>query len=389
MNPYRNEINALFPEMVSWRRILHQQPELSFHELQTAEFIYQHLQAWGIESQKNVGGNGVVGYIKGGYPGPTVALRADMDALPIQDQKTCEYASKVPGVMHACGHDAHTSVLLGVAKLLSEHSSELHGNVRLIFQHAEEISPGGAKSMIEAGALDDVDVIYGVHLWTPLPVGTTASTRGPLMAAVDEFQIEILGKGGHAGLPHETIDSIVIGSHLVVQLQSIVSRRVNPVEPCVITVGSFQGGHAYNIIADRCVLRGTVRTFNSQLRSQVQEQIETLVHHSCSMYGAQGIVKYVNSYPAVVNYSGEADRFFDTSGSLFGTDKVQTSALIMAAEDFSYYLQKIPGCFMFVGAGNAENGIIHPHHHPKFDIDENAMKQSAELLINMAINYME
>lgn len=389
MEQYREKINQLFPEMVSWRRKLHQQPELSFNEDQTAEFVYQQLSQWGIRAQKNVGGHGVVGFIKGAHPGATVALRADMDALPIQDQKNCSYASKVPGVMHACGHDAHTSTLLGVAKLLSDNKSEMHGEVRLIFQHAEEVSPGGAKSMIEAGALDAVDVIYGVHLWTPLSVGRMASVAGPMMAAVDEFEITLFGKGGHAGLPHESVDSIVIASHLVVNLQSIVSRHINPVEPCVVTVGSIQAGSSYNIIAEECVLKGTVRTFDDKVRRQIQEDIETIVKHTCSMYEATSHIEYTNSYPTVVNHKSEVNRFFETASDLFGEDSVEVSPYIMAAEDFSYYLREIPGCFIFVGARSHPDEAPIPHHHPLFDIDESAMKQAAELLIQMTLHYMK
>jgi amidohydrolase len=389
MGQYREKVNQLFPEMVSWRRMLHQQPELSFQEEKTAEFVYQQLSNWGIKAQKNVGGHGVVGFIEGAHPGPTVALRADMDALPIQDQKDSPYASKVSGVMHACGHDAHTSTLLGVAKLLNENRSELYGHVRLVFQHAEEVSPGGAKSMIEAGALDDVDVVYGVHLWTPLSVGKMASVAGPMMAAVDEFQIELFGKGGHAGLPHESVDSIVIGSHLVVNLQSIVSRHINPVEPCVVTVGSIQAGSSYNIIAENCVLKGTVRTFNDRVRRQIQKDIETIVEHTCSMYEATSHIEYTNSYPTVVNHKSEVNRFFETASSLFGEDSVEVSPLIMAAEDFSYYLREVPGCFIFVGARSNPDEDPIPHHHPLFDIDESAMKQAAELLIQMTLEYMK
>src|SRR5690554_5994803 len=342
---YKEKIERLFPEVVSWRRFLHQRPEVSFHEKKTSEFVAHKLQAWGIKVQKHVGGYGVVGVIEGEHPGPTVALRADMDALPIQDQKSVDYASEVPGVMHACRNDAHTATLLGVAKLLSDHRSELHGCVRLICQHAEEVLPGGHQSMIEAGALEGVDVIYGVHLWTPLAVGKVASVTGPIMAAVDDFQIEIQGKGGHAGLPHETSDSIVIASHLIVQLQTIISRFTNPVLPSVITVGSIHAGSSHNIIAEKCIIEGTVRTFDSSLRAEIQERIETLLHHTCTMFGAKGIIQYTNCYPTVVNHSEAVAQFHHTAAHLFGIEQVETSPLIMAAEDFSYYLNKIPGCF--------------------------------------------
>lgn len=382
-------IEQMYPDVVSWRRKLHREPELSFQEAKTAQMIYEQLQRWGIEARTNVGGHGVVGFVEGAKAGPTVALRADIDALPIQDQKTTDYASQVPGVMHACGHDGHTAVLLGLAKLFNEHKSELKGNIRLIFQHAEEIAPGGAKSMIEHGALDGVDVIYGAHLWTPLQVGQVASIAGPMMAAVDEFTIEIEGRGGHAGLPHDCVDSIVVGSHLVVQLQSIISRYTNPVQPCVITVGSMHAGTNNNIIAEKCVLKGTVRSFHEPLRQTVREKFAALVDHTCTMFGASAELTYKACYPTVINAEIEANRFFGTAARIFGDQAVESSSLIMAAEDFSYYLNEIPGCYMLVGAGNIEDNIIYPHHHPKFDLDERSMLQAMQLLLSITLDYMD
>lgn len=388
MDHVEKRMEALFPEMVSWRRYLHQHPELSFQEVQTAGFVLKHLQQWGLEVKANVGGNGVTGLLRGGKPGPTVALRADMDALPIQDEKACEYVSQVKGVMHACGHDAHTSTLLGLAQCLSEHRDDLAGQVLFIFQHAEEISPGGAKSMIEAGVLEGVDVIYGVHLWTPFQAGTVYSIPGPMMAAADEFHVEILGKGGHGGLPHETVDSILIGSQLVVNLQSIVSRSINPVEPCVVSLGSFHSGSSFNVIAERCLLKGTVRSFDEKVRDRVVERIDQIARHTCAMFGADCTLDYKTGYPPVVNHSLEVERFDETGSRLFGTDNVIKGPPVMAGEDFAYYLHHVPGCFMFVGAGNKEKGIRYPHHHPKFDIDEQSMLHSAKLMLHMTLNYM-
>lgn len=381
-------LTDLFPEMVAWRKHLHQHPELSFQENKTAEFIYGHLTQWGIEAKKGIGGHGVVGIIRGAESGPTVALRADMDALPIQDQKQCGYASKVPGVMHACGHDAHTATLLAVAKSFQERRDELKGNVVFIFQPAEEFTPGGAVPMIREGVLDGVDVIYGVHLWTPFPIGGVYTAPGRLMAAADEFRIVIRGKGGHGGLPHETVDSIVIASQLVMNLQTIVSRNVDPVEPCVVSVGSIQAGTAFNIIAETCLMMGTVRSYSEQVRDLVRERIERLVADTCRMNGAEGDVEYRTGYPPVINDEREAERFFRAVPGWFPAEDVRRSPLIMAGEDFAYYLQKIPGCFMFVGAGNEKAGIRYPHHHPKFDIDETAMLNAAKLLVRMTLSYL-
>jgi amidohydrolase len=388
MDRYEARLTSLYPEMVGWRRYLHRHPELSFHEVRTAGFVAERLREWGLQVSTNVGGNGVVGRLEGGIPGRTVALRADMDALPIQDEKACDYASETPGVMHACGHDAHTSTLLALAKILSERKSELRGNIVFIFQHAEEVCPGGASSMIEGGALNGVEAIYGVHLWTPLPYGTVASAAGPVMAAADQFQIEIRGKGGHGGLPHEAVDSVIIGSHLVVNLQSIVSRNVDPTEPAVVSVGSLRSGSNFNVIAETCLLQGTVRSFSEKIRDQVSERIEQIAEHTCRMFGAQYKLDYSRGYPPVVNDPEHSERFFNVSGSLFGSDKTTEMAPLMAAEDFAYYLHRVPGCFMFVGAGNENQGIINPHHHPKFDIDERSMLVSAKLMLHMALSFL-
>jgi amidohydrolase len=388
MKQLETGLDEIFEEIVGWRRYLHQHPELSFQEVQTAEFVAMHLRSWDIDVRTNVGGYGIVGFLKGGNPGPTVALRADMDALPIHDEKFCEYASKVAGIMHACGHDAHTSTLLGIAKTASRFRDLLKGNLVFLFQHAEEITPGGADSMILNGALEGVDVVYGVHLWTPFPVGHIYCKEGAMMAAPDEFVIHIKGKGGHGGLPHQTIDSVVVGAHLIVNLQTIVSRQVDPTEPCVVSVGSIKAGSGFNIIAETCSINGTVRTFDPSLRLDVKKRMERIVAATCEMFEAEYELEYKMGYPPVINHAEETQRFHQVGNSLFGEEHVHTSPLIMAGEDFSYYLQRVPGCFMFVGAGNEESGIIHPHHHPRFDIDERAMLQAGKLLLSMAMDYM-
>ncbi|MGG1514766.1 amidohydrolase [Paenibacillus oryzisoli] len=389
MHIFEADLQAVYEEMVEWRRYLHRHPELSYQEVETAKFVANHLRNWGIEVRTGVGGNGVVGLLRGGSAGPTVALRADMDALPIQDEKTgCAYGSTRAGIMHACGHDAHTSTLLAIAKVTRARREEIKGNLVFLFQHAEEISPGGANSMIEAGALEGVDAVYGVHLWTPFPVGHVYTRPGAFMAAPDEFAIRIQGKGGHGGLPHQTIDSVYIASQLVVNLQGIVSRQVDPIESCVVSVGAIHGGTSFNVIAESCALSGTVRTFNPALREEVRARIERITHATCEMSQASYELDYKLGYPTVVNDAQEAQRFTKVGAALFGEDRVHESPPIMAGEDFSYYLQHKPGCFMFVGAGNVERGIVHPHHHPKFDIDEASMLNAANLLIGMALDYM-
>jgi amidohydrolase len=389
MNGQWEELSALFPSMVNWRRHLHEHPELSYQEENTAKFIAKLLDEWGVETIKGVAGHAIVGIISGELPGPTVALRADMDALPIQDEKACEYASKTAGVMHACGHDAHTATLLALGRYFSNRKDLLRGTIILVFQHAEELSPGGAQDILSSGVLDEADVIYGVHLWTPLQAGHVYSAPGAIMAAADEFNIHIEGKGGHGGMPHATVDSIYIAAQTVVGLQSIVSRNVDPIEPCVVSIGVIQAGTAFNIIAEQCKIVGTVRSFNEEVRELTKNRMKRIVESTAEMYGGRASFEFIKGYPPVVNDTREASRFTEVADRTFGEERVHGLQPIMAGEDFAYYLQRIPGCFMLVGAGNAEQGIVQPHHHPKFDIDESAMLQAAQLLASMALDYMQ
>lgn len=381
-------LKSIYPDMIQWRRYLHRHPELSFQEKETSRWIAERLQEIGCEVETGIGGYGLIARIRGDRPGPVVALRADIDALPIQDEKTCDYTSSVPGVMHACGHDAHTASMLGIAQYYCSQRENLSGERRLLFQPAEEVTPGGALGMIQSGALEGVDVIFGVHLWTPLPYGIVSSKEGAFMAAPDEISIEIAGQGGHGGLPHDTVDSIYIGSALVQAMQSIVSRNVNPLEPAVVSIGSFQAGTIGNVIAERCQLLGTVRTFNEATRDMIRERLETLVSQTAAMHRARAKLDYRLGYPPVVNDEAEARRFFQVAEEQFGKAAVQVSEPIMVGEDFSYYLREKPGCFMFVGAGNEACGAVYPHHHPKFDVDERAMLISAQLMIAMAEDYI-
>ncbi|MBM6387425.1 MAG: amidohydrolase [Paenibacillus sp.] len=374
--------------MVEWRRHLHRNPEVSFHEEKTSSFVADMLESFGVEVKRHVGGHGVIGMIRGDKPGPVVMLRADMDALPIQDEKDVEYASQKAGAMHACGHDGHVSILLGTALYFSKHKADIQGEIRFLFQPAEELLPGGAVKVIADGALEGVDVIYGIHLWTPLPVGVAASKEGPLMAAADDFYIEIKGKGGHGGMPQSTVDSLVAGSALVMQLQTVVSRSVDPLRPAVLTIGTMQAGSAQNVIAESCKMSGTVRTFDEETRAEMKERVHRIVSQTGGVYGAQTEVNYIMGYPPVVNDKQETDRFFRKAVQVFGDEQVHTSPMLMPAEDFAYYLQQVPGCFMFVGAGNPDKGAIYPHHHPKFDFDEDAMQHAVKLFIAMATDYM-
>ncbi|WP_079507940.1 M20 family metallopeptidase [Mesobacillus jeotgali] len=380
------KLDNLYPEMVDIRRFLHQHPELSFQEENTARYIAAFYEKLGVEVRTNVGGNGVVAKIYGAKPGKTVALRADFDALPIQDEKDVPYKSLIPGVMHACGHDGHTATLLVLAKVLHEAKENLQGTYVMIHQHAEEYAPGGAISMIKDGCLEDVDVIFGTHLWASEPTGTIQYRIGPIMAAADRFEIAIQGKGGHGAQPHKTKDAIVAGAQLVSNLQQIVSRRVDPVDSAVVTVGSFVADNAFNVIADKAKLIGTVRTFNENTRDFIASEIEKVVHGTCLATDCTYDYLYDKGYPAVVNHAAETEFLIDCASKVPEVTKIEESALQMGGEDFAYYLQHVKGTFFFTGA-KPETSETYPHHHPKFDIDEKAMVIAAKTLCAAALNY--
>lgn len=378
-------VEQLFPVMVERRRYLHQHPELSFHEVDTPQFIAERLTELGIEVRTGVGGRGVVGTIRGGKPGKTVALRADFDALPIQDEKTVDYRSTVPGVMHACGHDGHTATLLAVAEILVRQKDELAGNVVLIHQHAEEVVPGGARDMVADGCLDGVDVIFGTHLWSTTKLGTIGYRIGPVMAAADKFELTLFGRGGHGAKPHETIDAVVLGATVVKELQSIVSRRLDPLQQAVLTIGTLHAGNTFNVIADSAELTGTIRTFDPEIAEQIVHEMERTIKGVCDAAGATYSFTYERGYPAVVNHPEETNLLRTVASDIMGTDQVFEIDPTMGGEDFAYYLQQVPGTFFFTGAGDE---TFYPHHHPKFDFEEQAMQHAARILIEVTLRYL-
>lgn len=383
-----DELESYYDDIVSWRRFLHQNPELSFEESNTAKFIAEKLSSFGIKVREGVGGNGVIGIIEGGNPGKTIALRADFDALPIQDEKIVPYKSTVAGVMHACGHDGHTASLLGVARVLSKHRGDLNGKVVLIFQHAEEKPPGGAKFMIEDGALEGVDVVFGGHLATGMPLGKIATRPGPMMASVDAFKITLHGRGGHGAKPHETIDAIVIGSELIGHLQQIVSRRVNPIEPAVVTIGSFHAGKAFNIIADSAVIEGTVRTMSSQVRQQIETEIWAILAGIKAADHINYTLEYLKGYPVLINHQQETALIERLVTAAISPDSFTEIDISLAAEDFAQYLEHRPGAYFFVGARNDRPETHFPHHHPRFDFDEQALLALGHVFLQLADHYL-
>ena len=380
----REEIKNIKDEIYAIRRHFHRYPELSFKEFNTAETISQHLNKFGIAHKKGVGKTGIVGEINFG-PGPIIALRADMDALPIQEENNLDYKSLNDGVMHACGHDGHMAILLGAANALSKNSKLKKGTVRFIFQPAEE-GLGGAKYMIEDGCLDKVDEIYGLHLWNYQLYGEVGIKDGPVMASADLFDIEVSGKGGHGATPQGTIDAIVVASNLVTMLQTIVSRNTNPLESTVLSIGKIKGGHNFNIISDKVHMSGTTRAYTEENRTMIKQRMKEVIEGVSKSFGADIKLNYKDGYPPTVNHSSQVEKVLEAASSVVASG-AKNPYLSMGGEDFSYYLQNKPGCFFFVGSAPNENEILStPHHCSHFNIDERALLVGASVYVNLIEN---
>lgn len=388
-NQIRATIQALQPDIVTWRRRLHQRPELGFREQITAEFIQQQLTAWGIPFQAGVATTGVVAVVESGQPGPVLGIRADMDALPIQEENNVPYRSQHDGRMHACGHDGHVAIALGTVRYLAQHRDRWRGTVKVIFQPAEE-GPGGAKPMIEAGVLKnpDVEAMIGLHLWNNLPLGTVGVRSGPLMAATELFKITVQGKGGHGALPHQTVDSIVVGAQIVGALQTIVARNIDPTQSAVVSVGSFHSGGAPNVIADIAELSGTVRYFDRRYSDFFAARIEQIVAGICQSHGATYQLDYQALYPPVINDSAMAELVKSAALSVVETPAgIVPDCHTMGGEDMAFFLQEVPGCYFFLGSANIEKSLAYPHHHPRFDFDETALGMGVELFVRCVETY--
>ena len=382
----KKEIQKISEHIYSYRRDFHQYPELSFQEYRTAETISKHLESFGIEHKTGVGKTGVVGEIVFG-DGPTIALRADMDALPIQEVGDLKYKSKNEGVMHACGHDGHLAILLGAANALSKNKKLKKGKVRFIFQPAEE-GAGGARYMIKDGCLDQVDEIYGLHLWNYQPVGEIGVKNGPIMAAADMFDIIIKGKGGHGATPQGTVDAIVVASNLITMLQTIVSRNTNPLDNTVVTIGEINGGQNFNVIADEVRLTGTTRAYTENNRNMIKKRMQNIIDGVSKSFGAEIVLKYKEGYPPTVNHDDPTKLVLEASSMVVG-EGAGYPYLSMGGEDFSYYLQKVPGCFFFVGSAPDKNNILStPHHCSHFDIDERSLLIGASVYVNLIDNIL-
>ena len=385
----REEVLGMKDWLVEIRRKIHRHPELGFEEIETSQLVSEYLEKFGFRVDKGLAKTGIVGLLEGKDPGKTVAIRADMDALPMEEANPVSYASRVKGKMHACGHDGHVAILLGVAKFFSSKRGQVKGNIKWIFQPAEE-GGGGGKIMVEEGVLENpqVDAIFGAHLFPFLPIGKVGIYEREGMAAMDRFTIQIIGKGAHAATPHVAKDPIVAAGHLITQIQSIVSRNINPVESAVVTIGQVRGGTAFNIIPDEVELKGTARSLNPQVREELKQKIEQIVRGIVRSFDMDYRFEFEYGYPVLRN-DLEMSRLVAAACSKgIGETNVEILKPSMGGEDFAYYLEKVPGAFFRLGCRNEEKGIIHPYHSSLFDIDEEVLPLGVEMFVRIIDQYL-
>jgi amidohydrolase len=366
--------------LIGWRRDLHKHPELAFQERKTSEVVEKKLSEFGIPFQNNVAGTGVVGLLGGNQGGRILMVRSDMDALPVQEENDVDYKSKHDGLMHACGHDGHMAILLMTAKKMVE-EKDFKGTIKFVFQPAEEVGKG-AQAMIQDGVMENpkVDGALGLHLWNNLPVGKIGITPGPILAAVDEFVIKIIGKGGHGAVPDLTIDPIVTAGQVINTLQTLVSRSVSPLETVVVTIGAIHGGTTFNVIADEVVMKGTVRTYSMAIRDEMPKRFKQVLAGITKALGASYELDYNHMILPTINDPKMTDLAREVAKEVVGEENIIEGERTMGGEDMSYYLNEVPGCFIFVGSSNESKGINHSHHSSRFNIDEDALPIGVEIL---------
>lgn len=377
--------------MISLRRQLHQRPEIALQEIETQKIIARNLKAAGCQVNSRIWKTAVVGLLRGKGKGKTVGIRSDMDALPVTEQTGYPFASVNSGRMHACGHDVHMATVWGAAKILSELKEHFPGAVKFVYQPSEEAHPGGAKPLIDAGVMDNprIDIMLGLHVDSTCPVGAIGIKDGPMMAQADDWTLEVIGRSGHGARPHETIDAVVVAANIVTAMQNIASRQVDPLEPVVVSIGAINGGAATNIIAEKVILKGTVRSLNPALTGKLPIMIEKIIAGICKTYAASYKLRYNHGYPVLMNDKGVNDLFRRSSRELYGRRSVaEVSAPSMGGEDFAYYVQKVPGAMIRLGVGNKRIGADKPWHHPAFKVDEKAISFGAALLAYASINYL-
>jgi amidohydrolase len=389
---YHQEAQAAFDQLVAWRRDFHQHPELGFQEHRTAGIVADHLRALGLEVSTGVGTTGVVAIVEGDNlpaDAPTVLVRFDMDALPIHEQTGLAFASQNPGVMHACGHDGHTAIGMGVAQLLVKHRQQLPGRVKLVFQPAEE-GLGGAAAMVADGVMQNPkpSAAFGLHLWSRFPLNQVIVQPGPLWANAGKFELIVRGRGGHGAMPHETIDATVVASNIVVAWQSIVARSIDPAQTAVLTVGSFHSGEVFNVISGEAKLYGTIRTFDPSVEQLLKRRMQEVADGICQAYGATCELHHLINIPAVINSPEGAHLMGEIAKEIVGDELVTQITPMMVGEDVSEFLLRAPGCFILVGAAKPGDKDPSPHHNPTFDFDERMMPTGVALLTGAATQFL-
>jgi amidohydrolase len=384
-----NDAQNLFDYVRDLRRDFHQHPELGFQETRTAGIVAQELDDLGLEVSTGIAQTGVTALLQGDKPGKVVLLRFDMDALPIQEETGAEYASEVPGVMHACGHDGHTAIGLTVARLLSKKRELLAGTIKFVFQPAEE-GLGGARAMVAAGVLENPkpDVSLALHLWNEKPIGWWGITSGAIMAASEIFEIKITGKGSHGALPHQGVDPILATAQVISALQGVVGRNVPPMETAVVSVTSLRGGDAFNVIPSAVELKGTIRTFAPEVRELVLERVRQVTEGVARSMGCQAEIEFSSITPPLVNDRVVTGLVKKVANRLFPQDEVDQNFRTMGSEDMAYFMESTPGCFFLVGSADEERGLNTAHHHPCFDFDEKALVKAAALMMGTVLDLM-
>jgi len=389
----KTEIDERVPDLIAMRRDLHEHPELAFEEVRTSGIVAQRLNALGLEVQTGVAKTGVVGLLRGGASGPaakTLAIRADMDALPILEENDIEYRSQIDGKMHACGHDGHTSILLTVADILSKRRAELKGNVKFVFQPAEEMV-GGAEPMVEQGAMEQVDGVIGLHLISNYEIGRVGVRSGPVFAGAQRFDITVKGKGGHAAMPDSAVDPIVISAQIILALQTLISRETSPFSPAVVTVASVHSGTAFNIIPEQATLLGTMRAFTKEHQQYLARRVAEVANGIATAMGGGCEISWNDAIPPCINDPAMTELVHKAASAAVGEDHVDSGEEVMTtgSDDMAIFLNSVPGCYFIVGARNEAKGVEYPHHHPRFNIDEEALPVGVEVLTRATLDFLQ
>ncbi|MBI5930053.1 MAG: amidohydrolase [Chloroflexi bacterium] len=389
MRSYRNEVENLREQLVAWRRDFHQHPEIAFEEVRTSQKVAEVLTQLGLEVQYGVGKTGVVGILEGTGTGPTVLVRADMDALPIHEENDVPYKSQTTNRMHACGHDGHTAIALSVAKILAAHREQINGAIKFVFQPAEEIA-AGAKAMIDDGVMEGLkpDVSLGLHLWNDMPVGRVAVTEGPAMASSDSFRLWIEGRGGHGASPHQTHDPLLAAAQIITAVQSIISRNVPPLDAGVLSCTMIRAGDAFNVIPSEVEIKGTIRSYKNEIRDLIVARFEAIASGIAHAMNCTARLEFFEQTPPLVNDHVIGERLRYGFGQIDNNLEIVDDVRTMGAEDMGFFLERAPGVYFFVGSANASRGLDYPHHHPRFDVDEEALIIGASLLTAAVADYV-